>query len=143
MWKVQNTTSFGSLGISHFENDCRLQNSDPKAEYHSWCTRSCSHLKGVHLSSGQADQTIVPVSWPSSDASTGGLSDLRNQVNWHPNVQYCIAIHYHSCSFDKYRNMEGPKCHQFWKVINIAVLSRKRFAKLSPKAGRVSSTFLL
>ena len=49
--------------------------------------------------------------------------------NFHTHVQYCITIHYHSCSIDKYRNVEGPKCH------NIGRLGISHFEK----AGHLSS----
>ena len=30
--------------------------------------------------------------------------------NFHAHVHYCITIQYHSCSIDKYSNVEGPQC---------------------------------
>ena len=42
-----------------------------------------------------------------------GLIRLTN-YNFHAHVQYCITIHF--CSIDKYRNMEGPKCHNFGRL---------------------------
>ena len=38
--------------------------------------------------------------------------------------------------------MEGPKCHHFGRL-GISISRKKGFTKLTPKAGRVSSTFLL
>ena len=61
--------------------------------------------------------------------------------NFHAHVQYCITIHYHSCSIDKYRNVEGPKC-QFWKVRNI-LFWEQRVLQNSPQKLGVSPIFLL
>ena len=38
-------------------------------------------------------------------------------TNYIFHVQYNITIHYHSCSIDKYRNVEDPKCHNFGRFI--------------------------
>ena len=44
---------------------------------------------------------------------------ILTHYNFYAHVQYCITIHYHSYSIDKYRNVEGSKMPQFWKVRNI------------------------
>ena len=62
--------------------------------------------------------------------------------NFHAHVQYCITSHYHICSIYKYINVESPKCHNFGRL-GISCFEKEGFAKLTPKAGRVSSTFLL
>ena len=41
--------------------------------------------------------------------------------NLHAHVQYCITIHYNSCSIDKHRNVDGPKCCTFGSYIWILV----------------------
>ena len=56
---------------------------------------------------------------------------LIENYHFHTHVQYCITIHYHSCSIDAYINVDGPKCHNFgWLGISC----------FHPKAGRVSYT---
>ena len=54
--------------------------------------------------------------------------------NFHPHVQYCITIHYHSCSIDKYRNVKDVKCSEFWKVRNIPFGEGKVLQNLNPKS---------
>ena len=35
---------------------------------------------------------------------------------FHVYVQHFITVHYHSCSIDKFRNVEGAKCHNFGRL---------------------------
>ena len=53
------------------------------------------------------------------------LSWLTN-YNSHTDIQYCITIHYHSCSIDKYRNVEGSKCHNFGRL-GISLFEKEGF----------------
>ena len=50
--------------------------------------------------------------------------------------------HYHSCGIDKYRHVEGPKCHNFGRL-GISCFEKAGFCKTHPKAWRGSSTFVL
>ena len=65
---------------------------------------------------------------------SGGPIRLTN-YNFHTHVQYWITIHYHICSIDKYRNVEGPKCHNFGKARNILFPDRRALQNSSQKLG--------
>ena len=43
------------------------------------------------------------------------------------------SIHYHSCSIDKYRNVEGLKCHNFGRL-GISYFEKEGFCKNHPKS---------
>ena len=53
--------------------------------------------------------------------------------NFHTHVQYCIPIHYHSCSIDKYRNVKDAKCQNFERL-GISHLEKERICKTQPKS---------
>ena len=53
--------------------------------------------------------------------------------NFHRHVQYYITFHYHSCSIDKYRHVEGPKCHNFGRL-GISHFEKEGFCKTHPKS---------
>ena len=36
--------------------------------------------------------------------------------NFHRHVQYCITFYYYICHIYTYRNVEGPKCHNFGRL---------------------------
>ena len=67
---------------------------------------------------------------------------LIENYHFHTHVQYCITIHYHNCSIDKYRNVEGLKCHNFGSL-GISCFQKAGFCKTHSKARRVSYTFPL
>ena len=52
--------------------------------------------------------------------------------NFLAHVQYCITIPYHSCSIDKYRNVEDVKCHNFGRL-GISHVEQEGFCKTHPK----------
>ena len=59
--------------------------------------------------------------------------------NFHAHVQYCITIHYQSCSIDKYINVEGPKCDNFGRL-GISHFEQAGTSELrSTKADQMSS----
>ena len=51
----------------------------------------------------------MPGVWDIINLSQGPIQ--MTNYNFHPHVQYCINIHYHSCSIDKYRYVKDVKCH--------------------------------
>ena len=53
--------------------------------------------------------------------------------NFYAHVQNCITIHYHSCSIDKYRNVEGPKCHNSGRL-DIFCFEQEGLCKTHPKS---------
>ena len=53
--------------------------------------------------------------------------------NFHACVQYCITIHYHSCIIDKYRNVDGPKCHNNERL-RISCFEKEGYYKSHPKS---------
>ena len=99
---------------------------------------------GVHLTKGQPDPKADKMScWPNIILLLATRcfylgSYIWAQVKW---TQLSTIAHYHGCSIDKYRNVEGLKCHNFGRL-GISHLRRKGFVKLTPKAGRVSFTFM-
>ena len=58
---------------------------------------------------------------------------ILTNYNFHAHVQYCITIHYHSCSIDKYRNVEGPKCQHFGRL-GISCFEKEGFCKTHLKS---------
>ena len=52
------------------------------------------------------------------------------QVNWH---NFCTIADYHSCIIDKYRNVEGPKCDNFGRLV-ISCFEQERFCETHPKS---------
>ena len=96
--------NFGRLGISHFEREgfCKTH---PK----SW-----DSFLHIH-SPTWADLRFPPATGLRYHQPFRGHIRLTN-YNFHAHVQYCITIYYHSCSIDKYRHVEGPKCHHFGRL---------------------------
>ena len=62
--------------------------------------------------------------------------------NFHTHIQYCITFYYDMCHIDKYTYVEGLNFNNFGRF-GISDFDRKGFAKLTQKAGRVLSPFLL
>ena len=104
MWKVPKYHNFGRLGISCFEKEGFW-----KTHCKSWESSSTLLLLPELIWGspyGKGLQYHIPFR---------GHIKLTN-YNLHAHVQYCITIHYHSCSIDKYRNVEGPRCHNFGRL---------------------------
>ena len=53
--------------------------------------------------------------------------------NFHAHVQYCITIHYHCCSIDKYRNVKDAKCQNYGRL-GISHLEKEGFWKTHLKS---------
>ena len=51
----------------------------------------------------------------------------------HVHVQYCIGIHYLSCSIDKYRNVKYVKCYNFGRL-GISHFEKEEFWKTNAKS---------
>ena len=128
MWKVQKCHNFGRLGISCFQRG-GFAKLTPKVG-----RVSSTFFHPPELISGSPYARSLIYHLPFR-----GPLRLTN-VNFHAHVQYCITIDYQSCSIDKCRNVKGPKCHNFGRL-GISCFQRGGFAKLTPKVGRVSSTF--
>ena len=96
-----------------------LQNSTDKS-WETFAPHSLSHLSWFE----------VPPCQVSEISSTFHEEAIRwANYNFHTHVQYCITIHYHSCSIDKYRNVKHVKCY------NVGKLGISHFEK----AGHLSS----
>ena len=113
--------NFGRLGISCFARK-DLAKLTPKA--------------------GRVSSTfLLPSELVCGSPYTRGLSyhlPFREPIrltnyNLHAHVQYCITIYYHSCSIDTYRNVEGPKCHNFGRL-GISCFEHEGFCKIHPKS---------
>ena len=62
---------------------------------------------------------------------SGYLSEWQI-ITSHAHVQYCVTIHYYSCSIDKYRNVEDPKFHNCGRL-GISCFEKEGFCKTHPK----------
>ena len=123
--KCQN---FGRLGISHLEKE-RIFKTQPK----SW--KSFLHI----LSPTWADLRFPYARGLKYQLPFRGPIRLTN-YNFHTHVQYCITIHYHSCSIDKYRTVKDANCHNFGRL-GISCFEKKGLQNSLPKVGKVFSTF--
>ena len=109
--------NFGRLGISHFEKE-KFWKTNPK---------SCKSF--LHIPSPKWTDLRFPYArglW--YHLPFRGPIRMIN-YNFHAHVQYCITIHYLSCSIDIYRNVKDVKCH------NVGKLGISHFEK----AGHLSS----
>ena len=111
----------GRLGISCFEKE-------------GFCK---THLKSwesfLHIPSPTSADLTFPLCWGSLiSLPFRGPIRLTN-YNFHAHVQCCIIIHYHSCSIDKYRNVEGPKCHNCGRL-GISCFEKEGFCKTHCKS---------
>ena len=112
---------FGRSGISHFEQEgfCKTH---PK----SW--ESFLHIPSP---------TSAYLRFPCARGLRYHLPFWRpirlTNYNFHGHVQYCITIHYHSCSIDKYRNVECPKCHNSGSL-EISHFEQEGFCNTHPKS---------
>ena len=75
-------------------------------------------------------ESPMPVVWDIINLSWGPI--IFTNYNFHPHVQYCIGIHYHSCSIDKYRYVEVQKYHTFGRL-GISCFEKAGFCKTHPK----------
>ena len=99
--KCQN---FGRLGISHFEKE------------EIWITHPKSCKRFLHIPSPTwADLKFSYARGLWYHLPFMGPIRMIN-YNFHAHVQYCITIHYLSCSIDIYRNVKDVKCHNFGKL---------------------------
>ena len=96
------------------------------------------------------DVLVKAVNWKLKTIENRGVRNhlhFRGHIrfityNFCAHVEYYITIHYQICCIDKYRHVEGPICHNFGRL-GISYFEQEAFAKLIPKAGKVSTTFLL
>ena len=96
--------NFGRLGISHFE----------KEEFWKTNPKSCKSF--LHIPSPKRTDLRFPYArglW--YHLPFRGPIRMIN-YNFHAHEQYCITIHYLSCSIDIYRNVKDVKCHNFGKL---------------------------
>ena len=99
--KCQN---FGRLGISHTE----------KEEFWKTNPKSCKSF--LHIPWPKRTDLRFPYArglWYHL-AFRGPIRMIN--YNFHAHVQYCITIHYLSCSIHIYRNVKDVKCHNSGKL---------------------------